>query len=139
VFCNAVTLLCELGVISATFICLRNQLAWQKLLDDSGRMNSGRQLVMLILSLAATASVILLTIMGTGNILSGLTTAWRGVKKISKVAPFVTSIRTRQDRISKTGYNPEDKQFDATDVDNAHINSRIPALKTIITGTGTTH
>jgi hypothetical protein len=118
-FLNAMTLLCELGIICATFIFLRNELAWQKLLEDAGRPEKSKEkLIMLSLSLIATGSVIVLTIAGAGNISIGLKYAWKRVSKFSKMAApiFPTKIH---DRTSKVFNNPEEVKFGPTKEEQA--------------------
>jgi hypothetical protein len=88
--CNAVMLICEVGIITATFIFLRNELAWKNLLEASARPVSVKvDLIMLILSMVTTASVIFLAILGRGSITSGLKNVWMGVRKVRKIAPSV--------------------------------------------------
>jgi hypothetical protein len=102
-FCNVVRLICEVGIIAATLIFLRNELAWQKLLEDSGRQGHGKaQLTMLILSIVTTASVMLLTILGSGNITRGMKIAVRGARKFSRVASSILPSTIRKDKTFMT-------------------------------------
>jgi hypothetical protein len=94
--CNAVMLICEVGIITATFIFLRNELAWKKRVEASGRRVSVKlDLIMLILSIVTTASVIFLAILGRGTVTSGLKNAWMGVREVCKIAQsvFLSSMR----------------------------------------------
>jgi hypothetical protein len=111
---NAMTLLCELGIICATFIFLRNELAWQKLLEDAGRPEKSKEkLIMLSLSLVATGSVILLTIVGAGNISIGLKHAWNRTKKLTKMATSIFPTKIH-DRASMVFQHPQDIKLGST-------------------------
>jgi hypothetical protein len=99
VCCNAVMLACEVGIITATFIFLRDGLAWRKAMRESGSPEHYKmELSMLILSIITTASVIFLSILGSGNIMRGLKSAWMGARHVSKIAPSIIAPSMRKDR-----------------------------------------
>jgi hypothetical protein len=103
-------LICEVGIITATFIFLRNQLAWQKLLQDSGNPSHGKvELIMLILSIATTGSVILLAILGGGSITRGIKIALMGARKVSRIAPSILHSTIRKDWTFTAIQNPPAK------------------------------
>jgi hypothetical protein len=84
------SLICELAIIASTFIFLRNEIAWQQWLQDAGHSGQSRdKMAMLIFSLVATACVILLTLVGGGNVTIGLNNAWKAAKKVSTIIPSV--------------------------------------------------
>jgi hypothetical protein len=114
--CNAVMLICEVGIITATFIFLRNELAWKKLLEASGRPVSVKvDRMMLIVSMVTTASVICLAILGSGNITSGLKNVWRGVRKVCKIAPSVLPSSMLKGRTFLTGQDLGETQLVAAE------------------------
>jgi hypothetical protein len=116
------TLICELGIIASTFIFLRNEIAWQKWLKHAGLSGRSRdKMAMLIFSLVATACVIFLTIIGHGDVTSGLKIAWRGgVRKVSQLATSINSSMLQPHlRLFHTSVHPTDKDDDAKQEDEA--------------------
>jgi hypothetical protein len=117
VCCNAVMLACEVGIITATFIFLRNGLAWRKAMRESGSpAHDKMELSMLILSIITTGSVICLAILGSGNIMRGLRSAWMGARQVSKIAPSLISASLRKDRTFTTFQNMEENDTAAASV-----------------------
>jgi hypothetical protein len=107
------TLVCELAIIAATFIFLRNEISWQRWLKDAGHSGRSRdKMAMLFLSLVVTACIILLTIIGRGNITNGFKNLWRGVRKVSTIAPSIEPSMLPRLRTFKTFIHPADRDVD---------------------------
>jgi hypothetical protein len=104
--CTLVGLVCEVGIIAATFISLKNRLAWQKFQLDAGHLTERKEIVMLSMSLVTTTCVVLLTFLGSGSLISGLKQMWKGVRKLSTVVPY-DSTGFAQSRMSRLGQRPE--------------------------------
>jgi hypothetical protein len=69
-------------------------------------------MAMLIFSLVATACIICLTILGRGNIMSGLNNVWKGVKKVSTIASSIGSFKLPHLKMFKTSILPTDRDVD---------------------------
>jgi hypothetical protein len=118
--CCAMSLICELGIIVSTFIFLRNEIAWQKWIKDAGHSGGSRErMVMLIFSIASTACIIFFTIVGRGNMMSGLKMTWKGVTKVSKIATSVGSLMLPHFKTFKTSIHPTDRDDDPEQEDEA--------------------
>jgi hypothetical protein len=116
-FGTAMSLICELGNIASTFIFLRNEISWQQWLKDHSARSTDR-MAMLILSLVATTCVIVLTIIGHGDVTNGLKNTWRGVRKFSEVASSINPSRLHH-RMFNTSVHPTDKDVDPVQEDEA--------------------
>jgi hypothetical protein len=130
------SLICELGIIASTFIFLRNEIAWQQWLKDAGHSGRSRdKMAMLIFSLVATACAIFLTVIGRGNIMSGLNNAWKGVRKVSTIATYTDPLMLSHLKIFKTSIYPTDKDVDPKQEDEAPAEG-LQALKSTLPAMG---
>jgi hypothetical protein len=107
---SATSLICKLGIIATTFIFLRNEIAWQEWLKDAGSSGGSRdKMTMLIGSLAATACVIFLSIIGHGDITTGVKNAFGFVRAICRIATSTSPVMLPHWKIFKTLIHPVDK------------------------------
>jgi hypothetical protein len=120
--CGLMTLICELGIIVSTFIFFKNEIAWQKWLKEAGRSSGSRdKMAMLSFSLAVTASIILLTVVGGGNIAIGLKNTWRGVRKVSTIMTSIDPSMVPHWRTFKTFVHPMHNAVDPNLEDEAPV------------------